>query len=450
MKFKIFLCIVLIGFLAYGFFVPVDTGLTDAALIPEDAVMTDSEEESAPEESSEETSQDPEESKPEVDLSSLSAEEREVYSWASLHDNPDSLLMTREQIQNLNATIVQNCDNVIDILELPEAMTPDMVRDFIRSDALPELPKYNEGSAVTQEELDAVIDNENLDGEIQSLALGIVTTRTNLRSLPTDTHFYTSAEDRYYDQIQMSALYCAMPVWVLHTSTDGNWYYVQTYWGRGWTHTSDIATTDSQDVWLSFANPENKIVITDSQLTINKATVDMGCSFSCLEDNGSTYTILLPTRDQEGALTGSEASVAAGSANNGYLDYTWTHFYTQLLRYNGADYGWGDADGGVDGSSFPCFVFRSFGIFLPRDLADQSDHVGAALPLSDLSQNELYDALDTLQLPSLLYSKNGQVSVYLGNKEDAYYMMYAPRADETVFYEEITDTSRLLSVNVIG
>lgn len=462
MKFKIFVYILLLGFIIYGMFVPVDSGYTDASLLPdpetfaEDSSPSDTLDNETPVTENEDSvdeedsySEDSVTDEEPVNPDTLSPEERLIYDWSMTHDSPDSILLTRDQIQILNNLTADNCESVIDILSLPSSMPTDTVLGYIKNTVYPELPKYNDGTAITDSDMTAIIENMNASGEVAEMTLGIITNRTSLRSMPTDMHFFTSAEDHYYDQIQISALYCSMPVWILHTSADEDWFYVQTYFARGWVHAKDVAIAPSADVWQSYAAPEHSVVITQPQMTLDGTLVDMGCVFTCLEDTGSSFNIVIPVRDKKGMLSAKEATVSYDDAHKGYLDYTWTNFYKQVFKYQDFAYGWGDADGGVDAASFPGYVMRSFGILLPRDLELQTATFGSALPLADLTDSEKPTALETLHLPSLLYYGD-KVSLYLGCMDGVHYEIYAPQATETIRYNEFTYWDRLTDAVVIN
>lgn len=467
MKFKIFVYILLLGFLIYGVFIPTDSGFTNGSLIPDSETIaehsisedepeaepdTEDPEEITEEESevsdSESSDESDSEAEPEVPAALTEAEQL-VYDWSMTRENPESILLTRDQIHTLNDATIENCDSVTDILSLPDSMPTATVLSYIENTYIPELPKYNNGAVITDDELQAAIRNMNANGEVEEMALGIVTSRTNLRLLPTDMAFCTSAEDLYYDQIQITALSCSMPVWILHTSADGDWLYVQSYSARGWVHTKDVAIAPSPDVWTAYAAPEHGVVITDPQLDLKGTVADMGCVFTCLEDTGSSFTIVVPVRAKDGTLTAKEATVSYESAHNGYLDYTWKNFYTQVFKYLDMPYGWGDANGGVDAASLPGYIMRSFGIQLPRDLERQAEFFGSTLSLTEISDSEKPTALSALHLPSLLYYGD-KVSIYLGVMDEIHYEFYAPQATETVRYDEFIYWDRLTSAAVIN
>ena len=120
------------------------------------------------------------------------------------------------------------------------------------------------------------------------------------------------------------------------------------------------------------------------------------------------------------------------------------NYYRQAFLYLGTYYGWGGSSGGVDCSGFVCAVFRTFGIYLPRNTGEQSKYAGKLLPLTENPSG----VLDTVRKPAAVY-RPGHVMLYLGKKDGTHYIIHAPQGGEQVCVAELS-MANLTGVSVFG
>jgi hypothetical protein len=96
---------------------------------------------------------------------------------------------------------------------------------------------------------------------------GVTVRRANLRNLPTGEGLFFYASDRNFDALQETALDPGEAVAILHTSTNGYFYYVQAYNYRGWLSKFDVAETD-RSTWLRYAEPKNFLTVVAKDYTL--------------------------------------------------------------------------------------------------------------------------------------------------------------------------------------
>lgn len=360
--------------------------------------------------------------------------------WISACENADRVLMNAEQIQKMNAEMRARCAALTDIASYQTSMTKSALSSLIEDSAGPGLPKYDEdGKEVTPSDMNAIKDNRNLGAleDVNRLKKGVTVQRTNIRALPTDRAFYDKASAQDYDRMQESELAAGSAVWILHTSKDSKFYFIQSYYYVGWVDAQDVADADGNSDWELYAKLLNMrenaagdiafAVVTDSLATVEGVKLDMGTALLLdgAQTDGDTYHIILPGKGADGKLTRVEAEISAKSASIGYLEYTFRNFYIQAFKYVGTPYGWGGMRDGVDCSSYVLSVFKTFGFVFPRNTSQQNKTVGNITNVEGKEDSFKLSVLKEAAAPVLIY-KSGHVMIYLGEMENVRYIIHAP------------------------
>lgn len=353
-------------------------------------------------------------------------------------------IMTQEQIQAYNHKLVSSYasstrnDQPVNILEVYQnTMTVAKIQTYIDNMCT--------SADATAWGLSAAYTNRNYSAISASyVKYGVVTARTNIRNLPTAT---THMNSDNHDDVQETGIAYGTPVWVLHVSTDGAYYFVQSYNYRGWVASSAVATTTSYKDWIEFADPDIRgdiVVTTASSVTINGQTAEMGVAFQHVSTSGSTYTIKVPTRGTNGDLGSANATVTSDYANLGYLPYTWNNYVTQLFKYIGTIYSWGDADvGRVDCSSLAVTVLKTFGFKIMRNSSQQA-LCGYTNIVNDVSYSYPtvgYTELAKFSGAPVILSGGGHTALYLGMSDGKHYIIHAPRVNDPVTVEVLNEES---------
>lgn len=346
--------------------------------------------------------------------------------WTQRNPAGDHVLLTKEQVQSVNAGLRARNDTLVDLSSLPASVSAAEVQQRIENvqalgdfdtAAVPDL--YKNGSALTSYSYSFARKNCSLDAipEQVNVRYGVVTRRANLRLLPEAAGWFESAGDTHYDTLQATALDPAEPVAVLLDSYDKKFSFVRTRFYDGWLAKSDFAETD-RNTWEKFAEPEDFAVVTANKKTIANADSEellfqMGAKIPLTSDK----KLLLPVNDNGLLRTEAIKTSFDDTLHEGFLPCTENNFVRQGFRFLGDVYGWGGLDDSVDCSSFVGDVYRSMGIELPRDADQQAKSMPKVIDLSGMSEDERLTALYGCR-PGTLLANNTHVMMYLGQDDD--------------------------------
>jgi hypothetical protein len=248
-----------------------------------------------------------------------------------------------------------------------------------------------------------------------------------VRGLPTaDPSFYDNriaGEGYPFDNLQISAIRPGTPVYIIGTSIDGAWRYVQTPDVQGWVASPTLGTVDDTFVtrWRTMARQSLGAVISAS-VPVRDAggafrfAAPAGTMLPISGHDAQGYDVLVPAGDADGHAQ-IRAARFAGDATIVPMPWQMTprHVATLLKALIGRPYGWGNTGFYNDCSSELQSVFAPFGIWLPRHSSNQMT-AGAKVDISADTPAErvAYLAHHGQPLRSLIYI-GGHVMLYLGN-----------------------------------
>ncbi|WP_432646701.1 NlpC/P60 family protein [Mitsuokella sp.] len=345
--------------------------------------------------------------------------------WTQRNSAGDQVILSKEQVKEVNAGLRSRNDTLADLAVLPETVSADEVRQRIENvqalgdfdtAAVPDL--YKNGSGLTSYSYSFAHKNCNLSAipETANIRYGVVTRRANLRLLPEATGWFESAGDTHYDTLQATALDPAEPVAVLLDSYDKKFSFVRTRFYDGWLAKSDFAETDRAE-WDKFASPASFAVVTANKKTIANADGEgllfqMGAKIPLTADK----KLLLPVNDNGTLRTEQIKAAFDDTLHEDFLPCTENNFVRQGFRFLGDVYGWGGLDDSVDCSSFVGDVYRSMGIELPRDADQQAKSMPRVVDLAGMNEDERLTALYACR-PGTLLANNTHVMMYLGQDD---------------------------------
>lgn len=358
----------------------------------------------------------------------------------------EQVMLDAEDIRAWNQKMIDDTPAMRDMSALPETMSGQEVRDLISRYELPPDERYDRGEKpITAEMRENVKNNRALDriGETVEVRRAIAVERSNLKGFPTEKTFHKHG-DRHYDGIQETEILSGFPVGVVHESADGAFVFVLSYFYSGWIPSETVAYCTEEE-YDNFASPSDFVTVLSKTVEVGGVRFDMGAALPFVAEDAETYTVKIPRRDATTSMFYTEeATVAKTDTIRGYLDYTMENYYRQAFLYLGTFYGWGGSDGGVDCSGFVCAVFRTFGLYLPRNTGEQSRYAGMILSLA----NDPSGVLDTIHQPAAVY-RPGHVMLYLGKKDGSHYIIHAPQGGEQVGVA-VLSMANLTGVSVFG
>ena len=297
------------------------------------------------------------------------------------------LILTAEEIENENSRIMLESNSIISLAAYPNTISANRIKDFVLSDTLP------------KEKIDVnILKNRNIrfiSGQIQ-INKGLLINRTTLRYLPTTKTFYSS---KIKEENVATELCYATPLLIMHKSLDNEWFYIQSYFCRGWVEKKNVLTINDSSFY-DFLSPKKHIVIT-TPTHINDIYLDMGVKLPLLASHDTFYEVLFPGPNI--------AHIPVEVANVGYLPYTKENIIMQAKKYLNTPYRWGGIDGGVDCSLLIVNIFKTFGLLFPRDTSAQEGIIGIRnICLKGHTEEEKKEILATSPIPFILF-KQGHV-----------------------------------------
>jgi cell wall-associated NlpC family hydrolase len=249
---------------------------------------------------------------------------------------------------------------------------------------------------------------------------GIAIDNLHARVLPTDdVHFYSykSAGQGYpFDNLQMSALWVGTPVYILTETHDRAWLLVVTPEYIGWVKSNGIAHVDNQFImeWKSKAK-QNLAAITKTKSSIvdEKGTFRFSAYVGSVFPMSENY-LLIPVMNTAGYAEIHHARILLDEAVKMPQTATPHHFRELLTTLIGRPYGWGNMYFYNDCSAELKSLLTPFGIWLPRNSADQV-HAGKIVDMTAAPAEQRLDYLvkNGHKLLTLVYI-GGHIVMYVG------------------------------------
>ncbi|MDE1180126.1 SH3 domain-containing C40 family peptidase [Paraburkholderia sp.] len=292
----------------------------------------------------------------------------------------------------------------------------------------------------TQAWIDAIARNMDVgqferDARYLPARRAISTDNVLVRELPTfDPSFYShrlAGEGYPFDNLQISALRPGTPLYVLGSSLDGGWRYVQTPEVQGWVRSDEIAAVDEAFVtqWRDAANHGlAAVIVASASIRDTRGTFRFdapagtllplaSASANAARESATSQnarTVLIPARDIDGNAVIRRAQPDASQLATLPWRATPHHLAMLMTGLIGRPYGWGNTGFYNDCSSELQSIFAAFGVWLPRHSSTQM----SAGQMTDLSASSVGQRLDWLvehgkPMRSLIYI-GGHVMLYIG------------------------------------
>ncbi len=241
------------------------------------------------------------------------------------------------------------------------------------------------------------------------------------RMLPTnDPGFqsYTFGGQGYpFDNLQLSVIWAGEPLYVLGTTLDGKWDLVLTSSFFAWVPDNQIAkaSDDFISTWQDDAAQLIAVTQTATKVSNSNGQYLFDAYVGSVFPGSSTNQIFVPIRDPAGNAQIATATIpdntsvimpfAATSHNMGLI----------MQSLQGRPYGWGNMYYYNDCSAEMKSLFAPFGVWLPRNSADQPS-AGKVVDETNASMNQriAYLIQNGHKLVTMVYI-SGHVFLYTGN-----------------------------------
>lgn len=350
--------------------------------------------------------------------------------WIENNIDGDAVILDAQGIEQLNEKIRKASPTVIDLAEYPEKIKGRTLKGKLTNFEALEEDLYLRGNKVSDNYkniLRQLVDADSIKGDVP-VRYAVVVKRSNLRNLPTGEGLFYFAADNNFDALQETALDPCDPVVVLHKSENGQFYYVQSINYSGWISTYDIAFTDKGN-WLQYVDPKKFVVVVGKSVKLKVwnevVEYQQGSRIPVHHEEEGSYILNVPGRDKEGTLDKVKVKVAKNaSLNEGYLPYTSNNILRSAFKFYGMPYGWGGLKSSVDCSSLLYNVYRTVGIYLPRNADEQENSAGTHIHLDKMDDAGKLAAIKNLTPGAGLYM-DGHCAMYLGKSNDIPFMLHA-------------------------
>jgi len=398
------------------------------------------------------------------DVPLLQKEQLNAKFWQTKISAGDTVMLTAEQISQRNQQTFALQPELQALDTLPEHYPAAALRQLITGvSAIPSSTRfYADGTALTAAHWQTYQQLLALDklASQNPVQFGLVVKRTAMRAFPTQDRVFNADANLDLDRFAETALFVAEPVAVLHTSRDNKWMLVQSYHYTGWVQAADIAIGERQQV-LAYATQQPFLMVTGAKVftaftpqhsALSELQLDMGIRLPLLsaasvnysvagQNTAASHVVQLPVRDNNGRLLFMPALIPySADVHQGYLPFTANNIIGQAFKFLGERYGWGHDYNGRDCTGFISEIFRSFGLLMPRNSAQQGKgNYGRNLRFdSNTPETEKLTALAQAAPGDLLYFP-GHVSLYLGTVAQQPFMihdvngLFYPKADGSLY-----------------
>ena len=382
--------------------------------------------------------------------------------WTAKAENPDYILVEPEEIEKVNRDIIEGTGTGVWDMT---TWTKDTFNGIERANDLKAVAKddadytYNELGAKYKDgkKLDydtamaelygPMIDNCVDPDATESMPTGyaICTTRTVLRSFPTDQPLPDDPSDPDFDTLYLSAVTVGEPLIARGKSADGRYYSVVTSYLGGWVPAEDIAFCKDRAEWLSAWNydSEKALVVYDDKIITEESNyapetsrrkLFMGTKLQIADRSDwegkinnrfayNNYVVWMPVRKDDGSFENKLALISEHcKVHEGFLPLTTANLAKVIFNQLGNTYGWGGMLSSQDCSGYVRDVYRCFGLEMGRNTTNQAAQPVRKYDLSGKTDEEKKEIIKSLPLGAeLLFS--GHAMIYLGCEGDKLYVI---------------------------
>ena len=358
--------------------------------------------------------------------------------WIAKLPSPNQALMSRAQIDAQNLRMFANDPSMYDLSRIGPMLSHAQVAAWVgKVTKLPPKTLLDEhDQVIAPAMLDAILANAALAGIPAQVTAryGIAVHRVSLRNLPTNLRAFPGKGLQDFEAFQESTIFPGDPVVIVHTSRDGQWYFVVSPRYAAWVEASAIAVGSREQVLAYAAKAPYRVITGDKLRTVytpeaaavSELQLDMGTRIPLAQlppdqpVNGQgpyeAWTLELPIRADDGSLRFQPALLQRKDDSQAdYLPLTQANIVRQAFKFLGERYGWGHLYNGRDCSGFVSDVYRSMGVQMPRNTGDQASspalHFRAFTAKDDHAAR--MQAIAGAQVGDLIYIP-GHVMMFLG------------------------------------
>lgn len=393
----------------------------------------------------------------------VSKEQCQAEHWIDIENVSESVKMTPEEIENLNARILRTYGTEMhDLKKEAFAKEERVVYDKWCGNFL---------SFGIQGINWTVRDAQNSVDKNVHIKYGIATSQGLIKQFPMET-FLADEEDPSDPEWDEAALCLCMvgeALLILGSVQEEGYLYVRNECSEGWISAESVAVCRNRAEWLMAAFPIHPLVVTGDMVWLEASAVYPGTSAYrlrmgtvlelCVEEeipeiketietnrikgtgalietteaqaeqrvqnrlSWNNYIVWLPCRAPDGSFFRQKGLIPMSrDVSVGYLSLTNEEIIKQAFKCLGDRYGWGGMLESRDCSSYIREVYRCFGWILPRNTTGQLQMPVRKIELAGRRCSEKKQILKVLEPGTLLYFP-GHVMMYLGYENGNFYVI---------------------------
>ena len=303
---------------------------------------------------------------------------------------------------------------LIEAYKMPDAVLfDDVPAEEEEADPVREALDENRNTGLLQENADAPAD----------IRYAILTDNADVRSFPSSVKGWDRKGANALDLFQETRLSLGEGVILLHSSSDGEWLFVQAQNYAGWIPAA-CAAFCTEEEFLNYLTRSSFVVTLEPELEFREKELRLATILPYSDQTQHYYFIDFPERDPEsGNLRIIRRSLKkSDSISDGYLDPGFDSLMALIPDFTGTAYGWGDSDNLYDCSSTLGLLYRAQGIYLPRNtsqmkwIGQDTADVGA---WTDEEKTAYFE-----DRPGALLVMNGHVMLYLGKEGEEHLVFH--------------------------
>ncbi len=299
---------------------------------------------------------------------------------------------------------------------------------YITFDGLTYKGSYINDRQMTKEDLEYIKENRNVKA-IPSVVIpkvGFTTESLNMRLYPTNDTIHRGKKN--FDANQYTRMSAFSPVFILHTSKDGEFYYIMSEFMRGWVPADKIKLYSHVEFTGIQQLPFIRII--KDNTTIGNIKYGIGDKVPLLNIKDNKAVILAP----DGSYNTADIDGSFIVGNAAYNEKLMKAMAESLLNN---PYDWGGKEGYRDCSAYVRDLWKVFGADIPRSSGLQK-LVGKKLLDKPKNKKEFYTILKNAKPYKTLIFFKGHVIMYGGIENNDFIIYHAVNTLKNDKGEKIT------------
>ncbi len=364
--------------------------------------------------------------------------------WIDRVKNPNRIIMSSKEINEFNNNVAYQQNKLTYFKDINGNYSGSWVKKSIlgMQKSISSIAQYFEdGNRVPNSffnEIKEYMDLDNIESSVDT-RYALTVNYTNQKIIPTKLSLLKKKEQIFFDRNQNSALDIATPIAILHSTKDGKWHYGVAPTSSGWIRDKNVAFGEKKEI-EDYLNTKNFIITTNAKNAVMVAGeyydyLRMGVKLPFILTVDNMTMVLIPTRDSDGKLVLSNATIKTANVNREYLSYTPKNILTQAFKFLNAPYGWGGSFGEQDCSKFIQEIYATVGIKMPRNSLSQSRVSSNYMELESLSKDAKIDLLiNSAPIGSTIIHLQGHIMLYIGDYKGEPYVIQTVWGDSSRHY----------------